>query len=243
MDTPFHSGLTIEVICKEEPRGKTHSTFIHYPKSVNPQIHSIEEDEDAVERRLLAELKSNRAKKAQKEAARQIEQLRSARVAVLQQRRAEAFRICEAIDQEIGEIQSGSRDGELTAGIVAKAAEIQISTKPPTAKPTRPEGEKRERTIITRPPLIGLIKSPSTFRFSNKGKLYFCKSENGVSFKDNETKEVFKSLASWTVDVIERGGGGGRKVSAYEVCEIKINATGDWKKWGEIYHEDTTQIN
>lgn len=235
--------VTIEVICKEEPRGKAHSTFIHYPKSVNPQIHSIEEDEDAVERRLLAELKSNRAKKAQKEAACQIEQLRSARVAALQQRRADAFRICEAIDQEIGEIQSGSRDGELTAEIVAKAAEIRITTKSePQKKPPANDGEKRERLVKSRLPLSGLIHSRVDFRFAHKGKTYFCQTNNGVDFL-RENGERTKSLASWTAELIEENGGGGRKVSTYETVEAKISPASGWVIWKNIYNEETTSIN
>jgi hypothetical protein len=252
MDTQSHNGLTIAFICNEEPCGKTRNTFINYHKSVklmdglNINIskgktipnHSIEEDEDEQIRLAMEQIRQAKAKKAQREANEKIEQFRTARETVIQnQIQSLQFKI-EELQKEVGKVRRGERDAELTAGMIAQASAIQL-----TSAVARPEGEKRERTVITRPPLVGLIKSPSLFRFTNKGKIYFCKTENGGSFKDQETGEDFRSLASWTVDVIERGGGGGRKVSAYEVCEVKINASGVWKKWGDIYTPDTVEIN
>jgi len=100
--------------------------------------------------------------------------------------------------------------------------------------------EKRERTIITRPPLEGLIKSETHFRFIHKGIVAKCFTTNGTCFIDESDQRRYKSLASWTVAVIEKGGGGGRKVSAYEVCEVFIEQ--QWKKWGDVYTADCTFI-
>jgi hypothetical protein len=103
------------------------------------------------------------------------------------------------------------------------------------------EREKRERTIITRPPLEGLIKRETHFRFTHKGVVAKCFTTNGICFIDESDQRKYKSLASWTVAVIEKGGGGGRKVSAYEVCEVLIGQ--QWKKWGDVYTPDCTFIH
>lgn len=141
----------------------------------------------------------------------------------------------EALTRKYEAVMRGEFDTELTQHIVRQAEQIQITTR------AHERPEKRERTLINRPPLKGLIKSKSQFRFSNKGKVYTCWTEDGGIFTDGDG--IYKSLASWTSDVIERGGGGGRKVSAYEVCEIFLNSAKVWKKWGEIYKPDTTKIN
>jgi hypothetical protein len=102
------------------------------------------------------------------------------------------------------------------------------------------EREKRERAIITRPPLEDLIKSETHFRFTHKGTVAKCFTTNGTCFIDESDQCRYKSLASWTVAVIEKGGGGGRKVSAYEVCEVLIGH--QWRKWGDVYTPDCTFI-
>jgi len=147
------------------------------------------------------------------------------------------------IQTKIEAIQRGEFDADLTRSIVQQASQIQI-TSTTTARPRQEaEGVKRERTIITRPPLFGLIKSKSKFRFINKSKTYTCWSENGGTFTDQEDGRSHKSLASWTVSVIKRGGGGGRKVSAYEVVEVFLKESNEWKKWGDVYGEECTGIN
>lgn len=103
------------------------------------------------------------------------------------------------------------------------------------------EREKRERAIITRPPLEDLIKSETHFRFTHKRVVAKCFTTNGTCFIDESDQSRYKSLASWTVAVIEKGGGGGRKVSAYEVCEVLIGQ--QWKKWGDVYTPDCTFIH
>lgn len=101
--------------------------------------------------------------------------------------------------------------------------------------------EKRKRTIITRPPLEGLIKSKTHFRFTHKGIVSKCFTTNGTCFIDERDQKIHKSLASWTVAVIEKGGGGGRKVSVFEVCEVFIAQ--QWKKWGDVYTPNCTFIH
>jgi hypothetical protein len=156
--------------------------------------------------------------------------------------------------------RSGQNDTLLINEYIEKAEPIQITPDPntPDLRTTLTQNDKkdvikndkkddkkvkpRERNIITRPCLVGLIHSHTRFRFNHKGKVHMCYTENGSNFTDDNGK-TYKSLASWTVDVIERGGGGGRKVSVYEVCEVFIKSTGKWEKWGNIYHADTKSIH
>ena len=116
--------------------------FTHFKNSIEKGqtslIHSIEEEEAKEERRLLELLKANRAKKAQREADGKIKELRHNRVIVIHnQIKSLQIKIDELaqqqrkLTQEAGEVERGERDGELTAGIVAKACEIQIITKAP----------------------------------------------------------------------------------------------------------------
>lgn len=203
--------------------------------------------EDDLESRLLEQIKAERIRKALKKANAEIQPLRQAEKERLLKEDESITRAiadlqlkAEAIRTKREAVMRGEFDTVLTAGVVQQASQVQLTNNVSRVTP-KERPEKRERTLITRPPLKGLIKSKSQFRFSNKGKVYTCWTEDGGIFTDGDG--IYKSLASWTSDVIERGGGGGRKVSAYEVCEIFLNSEKVWKKWGEIYKPDTTKIN
>ncbi len=135
-------------------------------------------------------------------------------------------------------LRRGERDGELTAVSVARATDFVVTTRDerPVAR-MRPEGEKRVRKVIHRPPLCDLIKSRLNFKWEGKT----CYTDNGKEFLEPDGT-VFRSLNSWTETIIERGGGGGRKVSVYEVVSVQNNSTGKWKKWGEVYTKDCTSL-
>lgn len=211
---------------------------------------SPEEQEEEEIRLAMERIRGIKAKQAQRKADGEIEELRKKRgeliqnqIEILQGKIEELTGKIHELDQEAGEVERGERDGELTAGIVAKASEIQLTTKNEVKKvPVEGGGEKRERNSKTRPPLGELIHSRVDFRFNHKGKTYFCETEDGVNFH-KQNGEKTKSLASWTVEVIAENGGGGRKVSAYEVVEAKISPASGWELWGKIYHEETTGIN
>jgi hypothetical protein len=206
-------------------------------------------ESDDTEVQLIEQLKRERARKAKQQANAQIVTFRQAEEERLlkaiegeKRVKAEADLRIETLHTRIEAVRRGDLDTDLTASIVRQASQIQITNVSVSRATPKTDGEKRERTIITRPPLVGLIKSKSMFRFTNKGKVYTCSTENGGTFTDTDGSS-HKSLASWTVAVIERGGGGGRKVSAYEVCEVYLTATNEWKKWGLVYNEETKRIN
>ena len=141
--------------------------------------------------------------------------------------------------EEQNNIDKGLKDAVLTSHIVRQAEQIQLAPITP-ARPDRPqraEGEKRVRKTVPRPPLCDLI----TERLNFKWEGHTCYTENGKDFHEaNGT--VFRSLNAWTETLIERGGGGGRKVSVYVVVSVQNNTTKDWKNWGQVYTENCTSL-
>ena len=103
---------------------------VHSPvKDLDPEI-----DEDEEERRLLEQLKANRAKKAQREAVGRIEELRGARGVIIHAqitdittRIYDLTKLRDELHEEAGEVARGKRDDQLTAEIVAQAEQIQIA--------------------------------------------------------------------------------------------------------------------
>ena len=103
---------------------------VHSP--VKDLDHEIDEDEE--ERRLLEQLKANRAKKAQREAVGRIEELRGARGVIIHAqitdittRIYDLTKLRDELHEEAGEVARGKRDDQLTAEIVAQAEQIQIA--------------------------------------------------------------------------------------------------------------------
>lgn len=103
---------------------------VHSPvKDLDPEI-----DEDEEERRLLEQLKANRAKKAHREAVGRIEELRGARGVIIHAqitdittRIYDLTKLRDELHEEAGEVARGKRDDQLTAEIVAQAEQIQIA--------------------------------------------------------------------------------------------------------------------
>ena len=203
-------------------------------------------DEDEEEHRLIAELKANRAKKAQRQANADIQRHRDRAKAEIQQLVDVNLRkikeLQEANDrhkQEQENIDKGVKDTVLTSHIVRQAEQIQLAPISPARleRPQRAEGEKRVRKTVTRPPLCDLITERLNFRWVG----YTCNTENGKDFIEADGT-VFRSLNAWTETLIERGGGGGRKVSVYVVVSVQNNTTKDWKNWGQVYTENCTSL-
>jgi len=202
----------------------------------------VEEDEDEVNERLFAQIKANKAKKALREATADIQRYRLERCRVIQtnidanlHKIKELQEANDAHKREQDETTSGLHDGHLTAGVVRQAEQIQVAPIAPARveRPQRAEGEKRVRKIVKRPPLCSLITSRLNFKWEG----HTCYTDNGKDFVE-EDGTVFRSLNTWTETIIERGGGGGRKVSVYVVVDVQNPETGAWKKWGEVYTEE-----
>jgi len=94
----------------------------------------LTEDEDEEECRLLEQLKANRVKKAQREAAGKIEELRHARGVIIRDQIAALQSRLQTLTEELAKIERGDFDADLIAGIVAQAEQIQIS---PIGTPTK----------------------------------------------------------------------------------------------------------
>ena len=138
----------------------------------------------------------------------------------------------DAVREKRRALRAGELDAELTAGIVARSAEgCQPKTK----------------TKVPRPPLVGLIKSRTFFRYKFKGVEYGCYSDTGEVFHDGGSTDTYKSLAEFCAEKIKASGDTtGTMVSVYEKVYAKLNhcQSGDpWRKWGVLYHEGTVSIN
>jgi len=207
-----------------------------------PVPEVVEVDEDEENERLFALIKANKAKKALREATADIQRYRLERCRVIQtnidanlHKIKELQEANDAHKREQEETTSGLHDGHLTAGVVRQAEQFQLAPITPARveRPQRAEGEKRVRKVVHRPPLCSLIKSRLNFKWEGKT----CYTDNGKEFIEPDGT-VFRSLNTWTETLIERTGGGGRKVSVYVVVDVQNNETGEWKKWGEVYTED-----
>ena len=222
MDTSFDTGITVK------------------NKLVTELEKAEREHRDAVEA-----MKASRAKVALIKANADIERLRRERDA------AEALEEAK-YDTEINRLialrhdvrvkrealRRGERDSELTAVSVARAAVFVVADRQaqPVAR-VRPEGEKRVRNVVPRPKLWDIITSRLIFRWAG----HTCYTDNGKDFIEPDGN-VLRSLNSWTETLIERGGGGGRKVSVYEVVDVQNIETGKWKNWGEVYSKDCIKL-
>ena len=205
-----------------------------------------EVDEDEEIERLFAEIKANRAKKAQREATADIQKHRDRAKAEIQQLIDRDEKLILEIKERItankeeqNNIDKGVKDTVLTSHIVRQAEQIQLTpiTLVRAERPQRAEGEKRVRNVVPRPALAGLIKSRTLFRYKFKG----------VVFCDTASTDTYDTLAEFCDKKIKASGeAGGTTVSVYEKVEVKLNhcPSGDpWRKWGDIYHISTTQIN
>jgi hypothetical protein len=222
----------------------------HSIEEVNCKKNVFEKESDLEiaereEREAMEAMARARAKKAQLTANAHIARLRSERdeVFALEQAKYEAdiVRVSALRDGVIAKrssLKAGELDTELTAATVARASDFVVTDRQalPVAR-VRPEGAKRVRKVVHRPPLCSLITSRLNFKWEGKT----CYTDNGKEFHEPDGT-VFRSLNSWTETLIERGGGGGRKVSVYEVVSVQNNTTGKWKKWGEVYTEDCTSL-
>lgn len=222
MAAPFDTGLTVK----------------------NKLVTELEKAERE-DRELMEAMKASRAKIALIKANADIERLRRERDAVEALEEAKydteinrliALRHDVRVKREA--LRRGERDGELTAVSVARAADFVVADRQaqPVAR-VRPEGEKRVWKTVHRPPLHTLVGSRLNFRWAG----HTCYTDNGKDFIEPDGN-VLRSLNSWTETIIERGGGGGRKVSVYEVVDVQNSTTRQWKNWGEVYTENCTSL-
>jgi hypothetical protein len=197
-------------------------------------------NDDEEELRLLEALRKVRLRKAEKDAYKNIEYLRNSEIKQI------SMKIVELEEQilrstiqrveyltRIEKIKRGEEDNLLTKNILKTLTLHETSPK---------DSSKHTRKVIIRPPLQGLIKNPTSFRYYHKGRYHRCQTNDGSSFI-TPSGQSYKSLASWTVAVIAECGGGGRKVSAYEVCEVWLNKCAKFVKWGDVYTSDCVSIN
>jgi hypothetical protein len=204
---------------------------------MSTSFHSIEDEDN---KRLYAQIEANNAKKSQRlrlrDAAKSQIQLLIDRDEKLILEINERIRVNK---EEQNNIDKGLKDDILTSSIVSQAEQIQHAPIAP-ARPERPQSaqhEKRVRKTVHRIPLCDLIKSRLNFKWEG----YTCHTDNGNDFVEPDGT-IFRSLNSWTEAIIERRGGGGRKVSVYVVVDVQNNATGEWKNWGQVYTGDCTSL-
>jgi hypothetical protein len=201
-------------------------------------------NEDEEERRLMEQLKNVRARKAEKEAYKHIEILRDSEIKIASKKITELEeRILHYTIQRvehltrIEKIKRGEEDNLLTKEAVKKEMNI-VQPK----KEKIENQDKRVRTIIYRPPLAGLIKNPTHFRFNCKGRNHRCNTENGTTFV-TPNGNVYDTLSAWTTEVLKECDSGGRHVSVFEVCEVWIDKCAKFVKWGDVYTSDCVSIN
>lgn len=206
------------------------------------------------EREAMEAMARARAKKAQLTANAHIARLRSERdeVFALEQAKyeAEIVRVSALRDGVIAKrssLKAGELDAELTAATVARASDFVVTDRQAEAPRRSAVGGVRVRNGKVRPPLVGLIKSRTHFRYKFKGVEHSCWTDTGAVFQDGLSTDTYSTLAEFCDKKIKASGeAGGTTVSVYEKVEAKLNhcPSGDpWRKWGDIYHERTTQIN
>jgi len=211
---------------------------------VEPVVEPVELDEDEENERLFALIKANKAKKALREATADIQRYRDRAKAEIQTLIDRDEKLILEIQERITahkaeqtSIDGGFKDAVLTASIVRQAEQIQVSTITPPPRPPRAEGAKRVREVVPRPKLWDIIKSRLNFRWEG----HTCYTDNGRDFIEPDGN-VLRSLNTWTETLIERAGGGGRKVSVYVVVDVQNNETGEWKNWGKVYTKDCIEL-
>jgi hypothetical protein len=249
MDTSFHTGLTVKnkfgkntpIYSIEEVKHKKLVTDIE-----------IAERED---RELMEAMKASRAKVALLKANADIVRLRGERDEVealeeakydIEINRLISLRHDVRVKREA--LRRGERDGELTAVSVARATDFVVTTR--DARPVarmRPEGtEPRTKTKIDRPPLAGLIKSRTFFKFPFKGVDYMAYSDNGHKIVEADGSRSYDTVSEWANTKIKATGDQKTQVSPYERVYAKLNhcPNGDpWRKWGVLHCEGAISIN
>lgn len=143
-------------------------------------------------------------------------------------------------------LRRGERDGELTAVSVARATDFVVTTRDerPIARmrPTEP----KTKTKIDRPPLAGLIKSRTFFKFPFKGVDYMAYSDTGHKIVEADGSRTYDTVSEWANTKIKATGDQKTQVSPYERVYAKLNhcPNGDpWRKWGALHCEGAISIN
>lgn len=232
MASPFDNGLTVK----------------------NKLVTDIEIAERE-EREALELMARSRAKVALLKAKSNIERLRSERdeVEALEETKYDteinrliALRHDVRVKREA--LRRGERDGELTAVSVARASDFVVTARDerPVAR-MRAEGtEPRTKTKIDRPPLAGLIKSRTFFKFPFKGTDYMAYSDTGHKIVEADGSRSYDTVSEWANTKIKATGDQKTQVSPYERVYAKLNRcpNGDpWRKWGALHCEGARSIN
>lgn len=143
-------------------------------------------------------------------------------------------------------LRLGERDSELTALFIARATDFVVTDRQPVAC-VRTEGtEPRTKTKIDRPPLAGLIKSRTFFKFPFKGVDYMAYSDTGHKIVEADGSRSYDTVSEWANTKIKATGDQKTQVSPYERVYAKLNhyPNGDpWRKWGSLHCEGAISIN
>lgn len=145
-------------------------------------------------------------------------------------------------------LRRGERDAELMAVSVARATDFVVTDRQaqPVAR-VRSEGtEPRTKTKIDRPPLAGLIKSRTLFKFPFKGVDYMAYSDTGHKIVEAGGSRTYDTVSEWANTKIKATGDQNTQVSPYERVYAKLNhcPNGDpWRKWGSLHCEGARSIN
>ena len=110
---------------------------------------------------------------------------------------------------------------------------------------------KRERMKINRPPLEQVLKQATNFRMKIKGVYFFCRTEEGLTFKDAEDEKTYGTLNKWAEGSRKKlyetnGVEDLSKKSIYNKtggCEFYSEKNKKWLNLGEHYNGDTEELN
>jgi hypothetical protein len=249
MAAPFYSGLTVK-----NKFGKP-APIYSIEQVNNKKLVTELEIAEREEREALELMAKARAKTAQLKANADIVRLRDERDAVEALEEAKydteinrliALRHDVRVKREA--LRRGERDGELTAVSIARATDFVVADRQaqPVAR-VRPEGgQPRTKTKINRPPLAGLIKSRTHFKFPFKGTDYMAYSDTGHEIVPTDGSGSFDTVAKWVKSKIVATGDHKTEVNSYDKVYVKLNhcPSGDpWRKYGVLHNEATVSIN
>jgi len=259
MAAPFDTGLTVKnkiwrtdpIHSIEEVKDKKLAT--HTMTDVKSLLEIAEREEAyamAMAREIMAKAK---AKTALLKATADIVRLRGERddVEAVEEAKLDAeinrlIALRHAVRVKREALRRGERDGELTAVSVARATDFVVTDRQPVVR-MRPEGtEPRTKTKIVRPPLAGLIKSRTFFKFPFKGVDYMAYSDTGHKIVETDGSMSYDTVSEWANTKIKATGDQKTQVSPYERVYAKLNhcPNGDpWRKWGVLHCEGAISIN
>lgn len=153
----------------------------------------------------------------------------------------EALERIHTFDARIEAVKRGDQDAELIAWVGNRTLEIANKEYNKVVN----DGahiEKRERTIINRPPLYNVICCKTHFKTSVRGKEIRCYTTNGrIIYGDDD--EQYKSINEWcNKNIIKILGENKTKKSIYEVVYVFYEKNNEWYKLKDVYNESSNML-